>query len=81
MRCLTIACFAAILLPLTHGLHAAEDKPPGLAVTFTAAEKTDTRAARLCALHVPKGTPATPFLPAGPFQAKWEGDVDSPLRS
>ena len=81
MRCLTIACFAAILLPLTHGLHAAEDKPPGLAVTFTAAGKTDTRAARLCALYVPKGTPATPFLPAGPFTAKWEGDVDSPLRS
>lgn len=56
------------------------DKTPGLSVTFTAGGKTDTRAARLCALYVPKGSPPTPFLPAGAFQAKWEGDVASPLR-
>ena len=53
----------------------------GLSVTFTAGGKTDTRAARLVALFVPKGQPATPFLPAGPFTAKWEGDLKSPLRS
>ena len=81
MRCLTIARLAAILLPLTQGILAAPDQTPGLTVTFTAAGKSDTRAARLCALYVPKGTPATPFLPAGAFGAKWEGDVDSPLRS
>ena len=81
MRHFIIASLAAILFPLTHGIIAAPEMSPGLSVTFTAAGKSDTRAARLCALYVPKGTPATPFLPAGAFGAKWEGDVDSPLRS
>ena len=80
MRCNFSAPLAAILLPFTHGVIAAPEKPAGLAVTFSAAGKSDTRTARLCALYVPRGTPATPFLPAGPFTAKWEGDVDSPLR-
>ena len=71
----------AILLALAPALPAAPGDTPGLSVTFTAAGKSDTRTARLCALYVPKGTPATPFLPSGPFSAKWEGDVDSPLRS
>ncbi len=80
MRRNLIAPLAAILLTFTHGVFAAPEKPAGLAVTFSAAGKSDTRTARLCALYVPKGTPATPFLPAGPFTAKWEGHVDSPLR-
>jgi len=53
----------------------------GLAVTFTAGGKSDTRDARLVALFVPAGQPVTPFLAAGPFTAKWEGEVNSPLRS
>lgn len=53
----------------------------GLSLTFSAGGKTDTRPARLVALFVPKGQPATPFLPAGPFTAKWEGDLKSSLRS
>ncbi len=80
MRRILLATLAATLLPLGRGAVAAAEKAPGLAVTFTAAGKSDTRAARLCALHVPKGSPATPFLPPGAFSAKWEGDVDSPLR-
>jgi hypothetical protein len=28
----------------------------------------------------PKGQPVSPFLPAGPFTAKWEGDILSELR-
>ena len=77
MRCLTFTCLAAVLLPLSQGLSAA----PGLSVTFTVAGKSDTRTARLCALYVPAGMPATPFLPSGPFSARWEGDVDSPLQT
>ena len=53
---------------------------PGLKVTFTAAGKTDVRSERLLALYVPAGQAPTPFLPAGPFTAKWEGDLQSPLR-
>jgi cytochrome c2 len=47
----------------------------GLALTFTAGGQTDTRRARLAALVVPEGTPATPFLPVGAFTAKWEGQI------
>ena len=61
------------------------DLPPavkqGLTVTFTAAGQTDTRPARLIALYVPAGETPTPFLAAGPFTAKWEGEIDSELRA
>ncbi|MFN5656701.1 MAG: hypothetical protein ACK47U_12640, partial [Verrucomicrobiota bacterium] len=53
---------------------------PGLKVTFTAAGQTDVRTDRLLALYVPAGQAPTPFLPAGPFTAKWEGDLQSPMR-
>lgn len=58
----------------------AENKQ-GLTVTFTAGDKTDTRSARLVALFVPAGQPATPFLPAGPFKARWEAEIVSELRA
>ncbi len=54
---------------------------PGLSVTFSAAGKTDARTARLAALYVPKGSPATPFLPAGAFKAAFAGQIDSSLRA
>ena len=54
---------------------------PGLTLTFTAGGKSDARDARIIALHVPAGAAATPFLPAGAFAAKWEGEIVSPLRS
>ena len=53
---------------------------PGLKVTFTAAGQSDVRTDRLLALYVPAGQAPTPFLPAGPFTAKWEGDLQSPMR-
>ena len=56
-------------------------KKPGLTLTFTAGDKSDSRDARLIALHVPAGAAATPFLPAGAFTAKWEGEINSPLRA
>jgi cytochrome c2 len=57
----------------------AQDQP-GIKVTFAAAGKTDARTDRLLALYVPAGQAPTPFLPAGPFTVKWEGDLQSPLR-
>lgn len=46
---------------------------PGLAALFTSGEKTDLRITRLAALHVPKGTPPSVFLPSGPFRVHWTG--------
>lgn len=53
----------------------------GLTVTFTAGGKTDTRTARLVALYVLAGQPASPFVPVGAFAAKWEGAIMSELRA
>jgi len=53
---------------------------PGLKVTFTSAGKSDVRSDRLLALYIPAGQAPTPFLAAGPFTVKWEGDLQSPLR-
>ena len=71
-----LLCLLAAILATTLS---AQDLP-GLKVTFTAAGKTDVRSDRLLALYVPAGQAPTPFLAAGPFTAKWEGDLQSPLR-
>jgi len=60
---------------------AALAKKQGLTLTFTAGGKADSRAARLVALAVPGGQAATPFLPAGPFTAKWEAEIVSEMRA
>jgi hypothetical protein len=73
-RCLLCLLAATIATTLS-----AQDLP-GLKVTFTSAGKTDVRSERLLALYVPAGQAPTPFLAAGPFMAKWEGDLQSPLR-
>ena len=85
-----IACLT-LLLPSLRAQESAVKAPAlaeaapalkqGLALTFTAGGKSDTRAARLVALEVPAGQPATPFLPAGPFTAKWEADIVSDMRA
>ncbi len=52
----------------------------GLAVTFKAGAATDTATAPNVWLHVAAGQPATPFIPAGPFAAEWQGVVNADLR-
>jgi mono/diheme cytochrome c family protein len=52
----------------------------GLALTLEAGGKRDVREARLVALGVPAGTPPSPFLPAGPFRATWQGSLNVPFR-
>ncbi|MEI6795086.1 MAG: c-type cytochrome, partial [Verrucomicrobiota bacterium] len=71
LLCLLAATIATVL--------SAQDLP-GLKVTFTSAGKTDVRSDRLLALYIPAGQAPTPFLAAGPFTVKWEGDLQSPLR-
>ena len=77
---LTTATFAAIQPPPLAD--AAPASKPGLTLTFTTPDgKTDTRTARLLALFVPADQSPTPFLPAGNFTAKWEGEIVSALRA
>lgn len=54
---------------------------PGLALTLSAGDKTDTRFARVASIYVPGGGFVSPFLPSEPFVAKWEGNLISPLRA
>ena len=72
---LTLPCLA--LLALATSVFGAE---PGLSASFTAGGQTDTRTDRMLALFVPAGQPVTPFLKAGPFTAKWEGQIESSIR-
>ena len=88
MRPLFIAAIVALVaVPLSAQIKAPElaDAPAktarGLTLTFTARDKTDSRTARLVALYVPAGQPVTPFLAPGPFGARWEGSINSPLRA
>lgn len=69
------------LLCLLAALVGAAPTQPGLALTLEVGGKTDTRAERLVALHVPAGEPVSPFLPAGPFKARWEGVIVAALRT
>lgn len=81
---LTLASFAAgqessIKAPPLES--AAPNPVPGLTLTLTAGGKTDARSARLIALYVPAGQPLSPFVPGGAFTARWEGEINSPLRA
>jgi len=76
----TVSGFAAVVPPPLAA--AAPASQPGLTLTFTTpGGKTDTRRARIVALSVSADQPPTPFLPVGAFNAKWEGDIVSPLRA
>jgi len=75
MRRLLPLLAALLLLPAVHA-----ERQPGLAVTFVAGGRTDIRADRLLALYVPASQAPTPFLAPGPFVARWEGEIQSPVR-
>jgi len=57
---------------------------PGLMARFVRTdhgqEQTDLRVTRMAALYVPSGSPATPFLKAGPFRAVLEGYLRMKLK-
>jgi mono/diheme cytochrome c family protein len=77
MRSLLVVVFAAWSMLAAS---AQVKKEPGLVAQFSAGGKSDSRTERLAALYVAKGSPATPFLPAGPFTAVFKGEIASPLR-
>ncbi len=65
--------------PLSEAVPA---QKPGLTLTFSTPDgNTDTRTARLLALFVPADHAPTPFLPAGDFTVRWEGEIASALRA
>ena len=64
---------------LAQGLGAAEPST-GLVRTLTAGGVTDVSVTPNVWLFVPAGQPATPFVPAGPFTARWEGAISADLR-
>lgn len=60
---------------------AADEPPAGLVFSVTSGGVTDLSLAPNVWLFVPAGQPATPFVPAGPFTARWEGFVSADLRA
>ena len=80
---ITVACFGFRGSSAQAAPEAPPAGQPGLSLTFESTAKpgtTDARPARLVALYVPQNTPPTPFLPAGPFKATWEGEINVSLR-
>ncbi len=63
----------------TQGLGAVEPST-GLIRTITAGGVTDVSVTPNVWLFVPAGQPASPFVPAGPFTARWEGAISADLR-
>lgn len=53
---------------------------PGLAVSWSADGKVYRSSLPGVALYVPAGESPSPFLPAGPFTAVWEGSIQAELR-
>jgi mono/diheme cytochrome c family protein len=93
---LMVLCELAPDVPESGALQAAEasaepavaNEAPGVTVTFSpigqnrvAGSFVDARLARLVALYVPKGQAPSPFTPAGPFRATFEGDINMRLRN
>jgi hypothetical protein len=55
--------------------------PPGLVANFQSKNsQPDVRVVRLPALYVPAGTPASTFIPPGPFTTKITGNLELRLR-
>ncbi|HET6407161.1 MAG TPA: c-type cytochrome [Chthoniobacteraceae bacterium] len=71
--------FAVVTAPALPDAPAKNE--PGLILTLTSGGMSDTRGARLVSLYAPAGKPVSPFLPAGPFTARWEGEILSSLRA
>jgi mono/diheme cytochrome c family protein len=59
----------------------AADDANGLVQTVTSGGVSDASSAENVWLYVPEGQPATPFVPAGAFTAKWEGIIALDLRA
>jgi mono/diheme cytochrome c family protein len=75
------AVFAAAFVSSLPAVLAADAPAPGLTLTLTAGAVTDLSIADNLWLHVSAGQPASPWIPAGGFAAKWEGQITAELRA
>jgi mono/diheme cytochrome c family protein len=73
-----IVLMAASVLPLIST--AATNLAPGLVVAFASGQKRHMSVAPNLALYVSSGETPSPFIPAGPFTAIWEGNINADLR-
>lgn len=75
------AVSAAAIVSSLLAVSAADAPAPGLTLTLTAGAVTDLSVAENLWLHVPAGQPASPWIPAGGFAAKWQGQITAELRA
>lgn len=59
----------------------AADSGQGVLLSVTSGGVTDVSVTPNVSLFVPAGQPATPFVPPGPFTARWEGSISADLRA
>jgi mono/diheme cytochrome c family protein len=79
VRSRAFAALCASVLLFTHvGIRAEE---PGLVRTVSMGRVSDRQVTETISLFVPAGQPATPFVAAGPFTARWEGLLNIELRA
>ena len=78
-----VARFAWILWIGLAGAPAAWAGDAGAGVLFsvTSGGMTDVSLTPNVWLHVPAGQSPTPFVPSGPFTARWEGSINADLRA
>jgi mono/diheme cytochrome c family protein len=81
MHRVRLCTFAALVALIAAALPAAADLPAGLTLRIASKGASDLSTAENVWLYAPAGQPATPFLPAGPFDALWSGYLSCELRS
>src|SRR4051812_32554939 len=80
----TLSLILRLMLPLSGAAQFAVAKTePGLAVMFNSpvGSASDALVTPSLSLFVEFRNPPTPFVPAGPFQATWEGTISAEPRS
>lgn len=78
-RLSSAATVLAVLVSLLPARGA--DAASGVLFSVTSGGVTDLEVTPNVWLNVPAGQPATPFVPPGPFTARWEGSVAADLRA
>ena len=71
---------APVLAAQKHQAPVVRTAGSGVALTIRSGNKEDVRKDRLIALHVPAGAYASPFLPKGSFNARWDAVMMMALR-
>ena len=79
--CGALASIVALAVILAGPAVAADGGPQGILLSVTGGGVTDTVLTPNVSLQVPAGQPPTPWVPPGPFTARWEGSINADLRA